>query len=197
MTRELKYLISLLAVFLTLHLPASLFASLRPASTNYRGMTNQNIDVFANVMAQYFGMHHLLSGGGGMIDVQKVIWCLAFTSSQNLTLEEARSLALQMVDALWCFAIKDPVFIQYIESTNQERATFQKLQLEPLNLSYFGFKLGLWDAEVNRPLSPYLAQVTFTGKELLYFYADPTTQALLPPIKESLNEAPESCNCTL
>ena len=140
------------------------------------------------VRRRSLGIHRLLTGSGIMLDDPKVLWGFAFTSSRPLTLEEARPMALQLADAIWNYAQSTPFFINSIERQNQDQPNPER-KLQPLNRGYFGYKLAFWDAQVNRPLSPYLAQITLAGNKLLYFYADPSTKALQPPIEESLDDA--------
>lgn len=163
---------------------ALIFLSVRPLlparplrlSVQYDHLAREHLEVFGDKLAKEFGLCHILSGGGPLIDSRCVTWSLAFTSNKALTIEEARPLVQGLANSMWRLVQQDPAFGQYLEADRGK----------PLERTYLGYKLAFWDADVNRPLSPYLAQVTLSGNEVLYFYADPKTQALLPPIKEAL-----------
>lgn len=147
----------------------------RPRIPHFKQVENA-WEAFGPVVAERCGVHHLLTGGGAMVDEKHVMWTYAFTSNRALTIKEARPLALHIADEIW----------KYAECNEQSFTEYHK---KPMTRSRFGYKLAFWDPQVNRPLSPYLAQINLVGDQLLYFYADPVTQALLPPVKETLDEA--------
>lgn len=172
-----SYVIALLTVLVMLSVNSLYSARPKLMNVYYDQTSRQHLDTFGDQLAERFGLCHILSGSGPLIDSYDVLWSLGFTSNKALTIEEVRPLVLQLADSLWQFAEQDPAFSAYLEESNKKK---------PLHRGYFGFKLAFWDAHVNRPLPPYVAQVILSGNEVLYFYADPKTQALLPPIKEPL-----------
>lgn len=147
------------------------------------------LESFGRQMAEEFGVHFLLSGSGSFIAEEEIRWCLAFTSTRQLTLEEARPLAERMADRLWAFGMANPIFEQTVKAAQfDDYESFGRSKRPSFNRRQFGFRLAFWDEEVNRPKVPYLAQINFAGDKLLYFYADSDTQALLPPITEELRK---------
>ncbi len=109
-------------------------------------------------------------------------WALSFTSDQPLTLEEARPIVADISYKLFHSFYHDPVYVKYYSCVQKNLSFLNKT----MNDDEIGFRLAFWDKDVNRPLYPYLAQVRLADSKIYYHYADPETQALQPPIVESL-----------
>lgn len=122
--------------------------------------------------------------GGGSRTV-KAMWVLHFTSNKNMTIGEAKPLAIdiarQMLDKMY----GDPLFKEYVRIEHEE---YPKTSSE-LSDDMVGFKIAYWDDNMDRPLYPYLAEVRFTEGQLKFFYANKNTQALEQPIVEPFKKS--------
>lgn len=98
------------------------------------------------------------------------------TSSQPMTIDEARPLMAEIICYLLNVMYCDPHFENYF--------AMRKL---PFNNNLVAIRLAFWDEHVNRPLYPYLAQVRLSDSNVYYHYADPKTQSLQEPIVEPLS----------
>jgi hypothetical protein len=109
-------------------------------------------------------------------------WALSFTSKEALTIDEARPIIMDISYKLLYSFYHDPTFSKYYQYSKKEYP-FLHATMDPNEI---GFRLAFWNKDVNRPLYPYLAQVRLADSKIYYHYADPETQALQPPIVESL-----------
>ncbi len=121
---------------------------------------------------------------GDFTEATKNVWFgIWLRSFSNQTLEDARV----QVRAL----VKD--FLHTLE--NDEYAQFYLQELQK-SISYrntpniamldlLGVKIAYWDYDVNRPLPPYLAEITFYDHKFRYYQADPKTQALVLCFEET------------
>ena len=137
-------------------------------------------DAFAAQFAKQFQLELLNTGLGSMMDTPRVKWAMSLVDHRQMTQDQLRPSLLQMIDTVWSKVKTDPAFAAKLDSYPKK---------ETLHPEMIGFKIAFWDADVNRPLHPYLAQVRVTGEKISYFYADPKTQALQEPIVETLTEA--------
>lgn len=194
--------------FLTLILFLSSFSS-----TSYYGkdvelekLSRVSFKKCSEKIAQDYHIKFMNIGLGDMIDQPKILWCAKFLIQRPMTKEEMQPVVIDMFSRLWKTTYKDPIFndflILHAKVTNQalENCALQKLTFSsvkpiekktprPLTPNIIGIKIVFWDQNVNRPLHPYLAQVSVKDSKIHYYYADPKTQALLePPLIEDLPE---------
>jgi hypothetical protein len=53
-----------------------------------------------------------------------------------------------------------------------------------------GLRIGFWDANIDRPMPPHLAQIKVVEGKILYYQANPKDQSLQePPFSETFEEA--------
>ncbi len=173
-----------------LFLLATLFPSLAPGfhynGPAYSVKTYKSIEVTAGELSKEYDLRLLNISVGDLADSIHSAWGISFTSNKMMSLEDVRPLITVMITKLVRKIYQDPIFLE-----SYKIETFRKRPLGPDSVA---FKLAFWDENVDRPLSPYLAQVRYADGQVYYYYADPKTQALsLPPTIESL----ESLGITL
>lgn len=139
------------------------------------------LDTFATKLAKEYQLEFLNSGSGPLADSKQGIWALNLVSRQPVTLEQGRLLATAIAHKLLDKVFKDPLFAQYCQKV---QTSFRGPELKK---EYVAFRLAFWDENTNRPQSPFLAQIRFADGNLYYYFADPVTQALNPPIIEVLD----------
>lgn len=144
----------------------------------------KSLDAFASGLSKQYGLELLNTGVGSMMDTPKVKWAISFVDHRPTTREQIRPMLIALIDQSWHKVSTDPVFLNSMVYSREKAVV-------PANI---GFKIAFWDANVDRPLYPYLAQVRVTGEQITYFYADPKTQALEAPIVETLEEAKQFKN---
>lgn len=139
------------------------------------------LDRTAEQIAKKYRLEFLNSGlGSGLVGYTPCLWALSLVSHDNMTIDQARPIAKDIAQTLLNKIYTDPLFAAYCK-TAQPRPTACTLTDDKV-----GFRLAFWDADVNRPLKPYLAQIRFADGKLYYHYANPQTQALEEPIVEPL-----------
>lgn len=132
------------------------------------------MDAYSKKFAAEHQLEIVSSGGCSMRDSCICKWWLNLISRQQLTLEEARSLAADLSSRLL-----------YILHHYPSPPHWHQVRDE-----FVGFRLTFWDQNTDRPLYPCIAQVKLLEGKLYYYYADPVTQALQEPIIESLCSLP-------
>src|SRR5439155_8098674 len=65
-----------------------------------------------------------------------------------------------------------------------------------LGLKYVGVRIAFWDANVERPKAPYLAEIDFYEDKFRYYEADPKTQALRLVLEESYEDSVKQFEAT-
>jgi len=145
------------------------------------------LDSLGERLAKKYNMKMLNTGLGYLADAPKATWCINFVNNQNLTIEQAEPIAANLVRAVLYEMYHNPLFNAYFLEVNKQR-TNPKTKESILNNEKMSFKIAFWDANVNRPLYPYLAQIRFTGTAIYFHYADPQTQALQEPIVKTLED---------
>lgn len=160
------------------------FCSAAHYGPKYQVKTMETLDRFGINLAKKYDLTFLNSGSGILVGHEMGTWALNFTSCKNMKLEEARPLAVEMVQAVLSKMYSDPLFANYIAISSKGSKWLPK----ELDNTLIGFKISFWDKNVDRPLHPYLAQVRFAEGKVHYHYADPKTQALQEPIVETLND---------
>lgn len=166
----------MLACFLTFS--PSLDAVRKHVGPSYDSNPRNALDKFAETLTKPYQLKLLISGLGGIVDSKTGLWALHFTSQQKMTLDQARPLAVHIASELINFMYTNPFFAEYMRQEGRGRV---------LSLEDMGYKIAFWDENVDRPLSPYLAEIRLRNGELYYYYADPQTQALQRPLVEPLN----------
>lgn len=112
-------------------------------------------------------------------------YCLSFRSLKKMTLDEGRIFATNLVENFWQMIQNDPSIRVYAEHRRQKSPYYPKEYV----LERVGCKIAFWDKDINRPKSPYLAEIFFRDKEFHYYEADPKTQELRLVLKEPYEAA--------
>lgn len=104
----------------------------------------------------------------------KCTYSVVFSSERVLSLEAAKHLAKDTVEAYSHFLKTDPAVTTFIKRT----ATFKTgINYDP-TLTNIGIKIGFWDKDTNRPAPPAIAQIIFSKNTFQYFQSDPNTERL-------------------
>ena len=136
------------------------------------------IHELAGRLAEQHQMTLLNSSVGDMVGSHKCNFAVSFMIRERpMTADEARPLVQELAQAFVNKVLTDPVFVRYNENEILSKG-------RPPAASDVGFKISFWDKNMDRPLHPYLAQVRFVEEQLLFYYADPKTQALQSPVVE-------------
>jgi hypothetical protein len=101
-----------------------------------------------------------------------------------MTLADGQQLAKSLVKQFWQMLQKDPIVHKHIEF-------YQKRGIPNANgiaLERAAFRIGFWDAEVNRPKAPFLAEILYLNRVIYYYEADPITQEIHLVYKEDYDE---------
>lgn len=111
-------------------------------------------------------------------DTERSPWALLVTSDKLMTVEEGIVLA-QAYGAKLMDLMEENVLFERLRG-HYNKGREQKMTLK----NCLAFRLAFWDANVNRPLAPYLAEIRLVKGEFKCYYANPKTQALEdPPIR--------------
>lgn len=111
------------------------------------------------------------------------IWLRAYSP---VTLQAGRDLAAALVSNLWQTLKESPKAHTYFEDTKQ---SIPKEYRNEMCVQNVGVKIAYWDKDVNRPLPPHLAEISFYDGKFHYYQADPKTQALNLILEETYAEA--------
>jgi hypothetical protein len=147
----------------------------------YDSDTYKALDEFAIKFSKQHDLKFLQSSVGRG---KRSRWSINLTSSQAMTIEEARGLAAELTYQLLYLVFHKPCFTKHCEIKSKEQPKYYAPQPSE---ELVNFRLAFWDQNTNRPLFPRVALITFQDNQLSYYYADPKTQALLDPIVESLD----------
>lgn len=131
----------------------------------------------------------LLTTGQNMLIAREepVLWAFWATDNRKMTLEEGKQLAKDVIQETLSRTQTNLIFT---------RALANLAELEPNKTipsstvpAQFGFRIAFWDAKVERPHFPYLAQILAKSDAVYFYFADPKTQALKqPPVRIALEE---------
>lgn len=143
----------------------------------------KHLDEFGEAWAKQHQMYYLGNCTGGLVDSTDCGWSVNFIDNHNTNLADAKVKAKALAEILWKRVASDPSFI----TVQKMHASHYSWASPNLSIERIGFKIAFWDENVERPLPPYIAQIQFRHGKLLYFYADPATQALKEPIVEEVN----------
>ncbi len=115
---------------------------------------------------------------------------LRFTSDQQLTLEEGEKLIAQVVADFIEQVIQNKSREEnWLETTfknSPEHKEEYDFANHPFASRWFFVRLAFWDANVERPPFPYIAQIEVEHDKVQFCYADPKTQKLSKPIEKDL-----------
>lgn len=136
------------------------------------------LDQFAESLCKKEGVAFLNSGFGDLIDVPESHWVVTMAYRRSQTIEEIRPLVRKL--------IYEYLYFVYHCSYFAETAVHYK---KTLNDDMVGFRLSVWDAHMNRPFAPCLAEVRFYQSKIFYYYANPETLDITSPcLIESLTD---------
>ena len=145
----------------------------------------QSTETLGKQIARKYEMCLLDFGNGQeLVGFLPCRWCLSLMSRKKMTIEQARPIAVEIAQSLLYQLYGNQAFQYALTKSSQ---AYHYMPSKPNN-DMVGFRLGFWDQNMDRPLTPYVAQIRFADGKLYYHYADPGTQALLDPIIESLPE---------
>lgn len=165
---------------------ASLFlSSCSPPSFPGEVERKESIIAASKCLRERYGLHIVANSLGDVVDSSEALWGVTFMSRSKYTLEESRTVGLEMMSCLLQNMYTDPHFAQGWYSS----CYFLQENLQMYNGS-LAFKITFWDEHMDRPLYPYIAQVRYVNNALYYSYADPETQCLQDPIIEKLSVEP-------
>ncbi len=123
------------------------------------------------------------------------IQCFSLADDRKLTLEQGKRLAAEMLKMTLDLGLSTPIYERYFKELKADYQTYTNSSTmqraaakvpERVTPDLFGFKVGFWDENVDRPLYPYLAQIRAAAGKVYFYYADPKTQALQEPPAEAL-----------
>lgn len=137
------------------------------------------IDTIAISIAKENDLTYIGDGMGSSIGATNSTWAAFYTCLKKLTIDEACELAGKAQTALANKIYEQPFFETYYQETNKSMSYRTP---EHVNDHSAATKIAFWDENVDRPLSPYLAEIRVINGQLLCYYADPKTQALEVPI---------------
>ena len=121
---------------------------------------------------------------GGFTDATKNIWFgMWLRSFSNQTLEDARVQVRALVKD-FLHTLENDECAQFCLQETQNSIFYRKTPNVAI-LDLLGVKIAYWDQNVNRPLPPYLAEITFYDHKFRYYQADPKTQALVLCFEEA------------
>ena len=143
------------------------------------------IEDFGKSRARAFGMHFLLVGKATFGENTRN--CVAFTDSRNISLPDGRNLAVALAQQFVALN-KTDALIQQDFSKAYSGYSKRKETLDQYIINHLGFRIAYWDAEMNRPKAPHLAEIQFYDGEIHYYEADPQTQALQLVFKETYDD---------
>lgn len=169
---------------LTLTLSCLFFCGAKHIGPRYDAENRESLDVFGETLAKKNQMRFMNSGVGTLVDSPDGTWALNFISHNQVTIDEARLMAAAMVYDTLYEMYHNPLYKTYCDVAKRETRGRDSGTLFDERI---GFKVAFWDADVNRPLHPYLALIKFTDGKIYFYYADPKTQALQAPIIETID----------
>lgn len=161
------------------------FLSLCKKCVDLDTQSRKNFSKTAEKIAADYNFQFMTCGLGNMIEDSDALWCGKFLVQYPITLEEMRPIAQNIYAQLWKKMNVDPVFDDYLEMYALSHASLN-IPKQPLTPNLLTLKIIFWDQDMNRPLKPYLAQVSVKENKIHYYYADPKTQTLQDPIIEDL-----------
>lgn len=154
----------------------------------YEVAADRALDSIAERLAKQNGLKYLMCGMGGLIDSDKITWALSFTDDRQMTIEQARPMAVLLAKRLLAGMRNHMAFDIYLREVAKDKV-HAETNLKELSQKCLGFKIAYWDKQCNRPPEPYVSQVRVVGKKIYYYYADPKDHSLRLVLKETLDNA--------
>lgn len=156
----------------------------KPCGSPEEIATNQCLDKVHNALAKTYKLKLLSSDLGCIVEDKGAFWGISLMGRRGYTLEDVRPLAADIIST----------YIGTIMSTKEFNTMWIEGFIHPIgpveriSPKSIAIKLAFWDAYFDRYLYPYIAEVRFAYGTVNYYYADPETQKLMPPITETLEE---------
>jgi hypothetical protein len=142
--------------------------------------------LFGNKLAKKHGLIYLNKGVGSVVDSKNVAWDLSLMGYQQITLEQARSFVVPIIEDFWHQVTTNPIFVAYLKNAHSIMDWYDP-RLTPKRI---GIKIALWDANIDRYPAPYISQIKICDGLVHYYQADSKDQSLQePPFIESFEEA--------
>lgn len=152
----------------------------------YERNTSWMIDEYAHNYCKNRPMELLHVGNFTDAPNHYILFGLWLRSYAKQNLQEARLEAVTLVQDFWKTIEHDT---RSIVSFEQSKKFMPPEYRDRLSLNLVGVKIAYWDKNVNRPLPPYISEVTFYNSTFCYYEADPRTQALRIVLEESFDDA--------
>ncbi len=142
-----------------------------------------------NRVATQFNQRYLTSGLGDLVNEPRQDYLQAYSVSdgRKLTLEQGKRLAADMLKLTLDIALSTPIYEHYLQAVKKDEFYVPGVAPEHMGPEQFGFKVGFWDENVDRPQHPYLAQIRAAVGKVYFYYADPQTHALQEPAAEIIS----------
>lgn len=145
----------------------------------------KSMDAFCTQLAKKYQLTFLMLGNKKLVHTQTYSWSASFASNDSMTLDAGRETVVSLTSELWKEFNSNRYYLA--EAIYTYERGWRKTPTPTSDM--LGIKIAFWDANVDRPLHPYLACILVANNKIQYFYADPATQALQEPIVETLDEA--------
>ena len=133
-----------------------------PGPPDYVCMQSELVG-YAQDVAKTCGLHLLLVDN--VTPSPDVSFCMVFTSTRPLILEEARAVSEGIVSNFQVWLSKNPAVCRYRSSKR-------------VDLSEIGLKISFWDKDMNRIPMPYIAEVVFADGQFYYFQKDEVSERI-------------------
>lgn len=153
----------------------------------------KSLDALRKFIKNYQGGRFTCISTGSFCLPSKAIFKIWVTAKTQETIQSGRALALAFT--------KDYLAeLQNNKDTSKwyayEREHWPQWYSGELNLKYIGVRIAFWDANVERPKAPHLAEIDFYEDKFRYYEADPKTQALKLVFEESYDDAVKQLEAT-
>lgn len=174
-----KWLIAFLCPFILLMSGNSVFAKMSGDDMKLE------LAVFAKSLTSKYGFKYLNSGIGTVVDNLDVSFAIGMMGRQQMTMDQARPIVLNMIKEFFQKVSTTPVFDEYGKRVKKNLYYYDDRMI-PEKL---GFKIAFWDENVNRYPQPYLSQIKVMEGVIYYYYVNPKDQSLGEPVTETYEEA--------
>jgi hypothetical protein len=132
--------------------------------------------------AKQLGMRFLFVGN--VTDNQDVHYCLSFTSTKAMSINQARPMGVSIVKDFLDKLEQDETVLTYL---NTKPSYLREDELP--SLDSIGFRINFLDKEMKPIEQPYLAQILFFDGRFHYYKADAKTQGVRLVFEESYESA--------
>lgn len=141
--------------------------------------------VFAKSLTSKYGFKYLNSGIGTVVDNLDVSFAIGMMGKQQMTIDQARPMVLNMINEFFQKVSTTPLFDEYGKRVKKTLYYYDDRMI-PEKL---GLKIAFWDQNVNRYPQPYLSQIKVMEGVIYYYYVNPKDQSLGELITETYEEA--------